>query len=66
MVCTFLYHLVQKNHIYNGFRFLNFLKTMRKMNEYPLNAEDIKKYDDSVDNLQSYLTVQKQIFETAA
>ena len=27
---------------------------------------DLEKYDDSMDNLYSYLTVQKQIFETAA
>lgn len=47
-------------------RIYEYTKSLAKMNEYPLNAEDIKKYDDSVDNLQSYLTVQKQIFETAA
>ena len=47
-------------------RIYEYKKSLAEMNEYPLNAEDIKKYDDSVDNLQSYLTVQKQIFETAA
>lgn len=47
-------------------RIYEYTKSLAEMNEYPLNAEDIKKYDDSVDNLQSYLTVQKQIFETAA
>ena len=47
-------------------RIYEYTKCLAEMNEYPLNAEDIKKYDDSVDNLQSYLTVQKQIFETAA
>lgn len=47
-------------------RIYEYTKSLVEMNEYPLNAEDIKKYDDSVDNLQSYLTVQKQIFETAA
>lgn len=47
-------------------RIYEYTKSLAEMNEYPLNVEDIKKYDDSVDNLQSYLTVQKQIFETAA
>ena len=47
-------------------RIYEYTKSLAEMNEYPLNAEDIKKYDDSVDNLQSYLTVQKQIFEAAA
>lgn len=47
-------------------RIYEYTKSLAEMNEYPLNAEEIKKYDDSVDNLQSYLTVQKQIFETAA
>jgi len=47
-------------------RIYEYTKSLAEMNEYPLNAENIKKYDDSVDNLQSYLTVQKQIFETAA
>ena len=47
-------------------RIYEYTKSLAEMNEYPLNAEDIKKYDDSVDNLQSYLTVQTQIFETAA
>ena len=47
-------------------RIYEYTKSLAEMNEYPLNAEDIKKYDDSMDNLQSYLTVQKQIFETAA
>ncbi len=47
-------------------RIYEYTKSLAEMNEYPLDAEDIKKYDDSVDNLQSYLTVQKQIFETAA
>lgn len=47
-------------------RIYEYTKSLAEMNEYPLNAEDIKKYDDSVDNLQSYLTVQKQIFETEA
>lgn len=46
-------------------RIYEYTKSLAEMNEYPLNAEDIKKYDDSVDNLQSYLTIQKQIFETA-
>lgn len=47
-------------------RIYEYTKSLAEMNEYPLNAEDIKKYDASMDNLQSYLTVQKQIFETAA
>ena len=47
-------------------RIYEYTKSLAEMNEYPLNAEDIKKYDDSMDNLQNYLTVQKQIFETAA
>ena len=46
-------------------RIYEYTKSLAEMNEYPLHAEDIKKYDDSVDNLQSYLTIQKQIFETA-
>ena len=47
-------------------RIYEYTKSLAEMNEYPLNAEDIKKYDASMDNLQSYLNVQKQIFETAA
>ena len=47
-------------------RIYEYTKSLAEMNEYPLNAEDIKKYAASMDNLQSYLTVQKQIFETAA
>lgn len=47
-------------------RIYEYTKSLAEMNEYPLNAEGIKKYDASMDNLQSYLTVQKQIFETAA
>lgn len=47
-------------------RIYEYTKSLAEMNEYPLNAKDIKKYDDSMDNLQSYLIVQKQIFETAA
>ena len=47
-------------------RIYEYTKSLAETNEYPLNVEDIKKYDASMDNLQSYLTVQKQIFEAAA
>lgn len=47
-------------------RIYEYTKCLAEMNEYHLNAEDLEKYDDSTDNLYSYLTVQKQIFETAA
>ena len=47
-------------------RIYEYTKCLAEMNEYHLNAEDLEKYDDSMGNLQSYLTVQKQIFETAA
>lgn len=47
-------------------RIYEYTKSLAEMNEYHLNAEDMKKYGDSMDNLYSYLTVQKQIFETAA
>lgn len=47
-------------------RIYEYTKCLAEMNEYHLNAEDLEKYDDSMDNLYSYLTVQKQIFETAA
>lgn len=47
-------------------RIYEYTKSLAEMNEYHLNAEDLEKYDDSMGNLQSYLTVQKQIFETAA
>ena len=47
-------------------RIYEYTKSLAEMNEYHLNAEDLGKYDDSMDNLYSYLTVQKQIFETAA
>ncbi|EXM39653.1 hypothetical protein RASY3_07420 [Ruminococcus albus SY3] len=47
-------------------RIYEYTKTLAEMNEYHFSAEDLEKYDDSMDNLYSYLTVQKQIFETAA
>ena len=47
-------------------RISEYTKSLAEMNAYHLNEEDHEKLDDSMDNLYSYLTVQKQIFETAA
>jgi hypothetical protein len=47
-------------------RIYEYTTRLAKMNEYRLNAEELEKLDDSIGNLYSCLTVQKQIFETAA